>query len=47
MPAHVCVDGLSQGTVPVVDDTVDLRLDEQLSALPGFQLQEEKQRALS
>lgn len=39
---HVCVDGLSKGSVPVVDHTVDLRLDQQLCPLTGLQLRKNK-----
>lgn len=37
---HMCADGLCQGPVPVIDNTVDLRLDQQLCALTGFHLRE-------
>lgn len=33
------VDGLREGPVPVIGDAVDLRLDQQLRALSGLQLQ--------
>lgn len=36
------VDGLRQGSVPVIDDAVDLGLDQQLRPLAGLQLREEK-----
>ena len=35
----MCADGVLQRSVPVVDDVVVLGLDQQLSALPGLQLQ--------
>lgn len=42
---HMCADGLCQSPVPVIDNAVDLRLDQQLCALTGLQLREgQKQR---
>lgn len=38
----MCVDGLCKGTVPVTDDTVDLRLYQELCSLTGLQLEEER-----
>lgn len=35
----MCVDGLGEGSVPVADDAVDLRLDQQLRPLSSLQLQ--------
>lgn len=42
MSPHVCVDGLCEGPVPVIDHAVDLRLDQQLCPLTSLQLGEEK-----
>lgn len=36
--SYMCVDGLGKGSVPVVDDAVDLRLDQQLRPLSSLQL---------
>lgn len=38
----MCVDGLCKGAVPVTDDTVDLRLYQELCSLTGLQLEEER-----
>lgn len=43
---HVCVDGLCEGPVPVIDHAVDLWLDQQLSPLTGLQLGEGKSALL-
>lgn len=40
---HVCVDGLGEGSVPIVDDAVDLRLDQKLRPLTSLQLREERE----
>lgn len=42
----MCVDGLREGPVPVVDDAVDLGLDQQLRPLTGLQLREKKSALL-
>lgn len=39
---HMCVDGLCESPVPIVDDAVDLWLDQQLRPLTSLQLREEK-----
>ncbi len=38
----MCVDGLSEGPVPIVDDTVDLWLNQQLCPLTSLQLRERR-----
>ena len=47
MSPHMCVDGLREGPVPVVDHAVDLWLDQQLCPLTGLQLGEEKSALLN
>lgn len=47
MSPYVCVDGLCERPVPVIDHTVDLWLDQQLCPLTSLQLRKEKSALLN